>query len=119
MLLAGAALAQSAFGIATLLFRDIRPMIEGGNVAAALALAVAMGRAHAAEIGVAMVPFREMVYIQELDAYVPDDEVPAGRTVLSLAPDGLEGRAWRAAGGTRPSGSLSTTTSAADRRQPT
>jgi putative membrane protein len=29
----------AAFGIATLLFRDIRPMIEGGNVAAALALA--------------------------------------------------------------------------------
>ena len=29
----------AAFGIATLLFRDIRPMIEGGNVAAALTLA--------------------------------------------------------------------------------
>jgi putative membrane protein len=28
----------AAFGIATLLFRDIRPMIEGGNVAAALTL---------------------------------------------------------------------------------
>jgi putative membrane protein len=29
----------AAFGIATLMFREIRPMIEGGNVAAALALA--------------------------------------------------------------------------------
>ncbi|QQP91403.1 DUF350 domain-containing protein [Skermanella sp. TT6] len=29
----------AAFGIATLLFRDMRPMIEGGNVAAALTLA--------------------------------------------------------------------------------
>ena len=28
----------AAFGIATLMFRDIRPMIEGGNVAAALTL---------------------------------------------------------------------------------
>ena len=29
----------AAFGIATLMFREIRPMIEGGNVAAALTLA--------------------------------------------------------------------------------
>ncbi|EWY39599.1 membrane protein [Skermanella stibiiresistens SB22] len=29
----------AAFGIATLMFRDMRPMIEGGNVAAALTLA--------------------------------------------------------------------------------
>ncbi|KJB91355.1 DUF350 domain-containing protein [Skermanella aerolata] len=29
----------AAFGIATLMFRDIRPMIEGGNGAAALTLA--------------------------------------------------------------------------------
>ena len=42
-------------------------------------------RAHAAEIGVEMVPFREMVYIEEIDTYVPDDEVPAGSTVLSLS----------------------------------
>ena len=42
-------------------------------------------RKHAAEIGVEMVPFREMVYIEELDKYVPDDEVPAGATVLNLS----------------------------------
>jgi sulfate adenylyltransferase len=42
-------------------------------------------RTHAAEIGVEMVPFREMVYIRELDKYVPDDEVPAGTTVLNLS----------------------------------
>jgi len=29
----------AAFGVATLMFREIRPMIEGGNVAAALTLA--------------------------------------------------------------------------------
>jgi sulfate adenylyltransferase len=40
---------------------------------------------HAAEIGVEPVPFREMVYVEELDKYVPDDEVPAGRNVLSLS----------------------------------
>ncbi len=42
-------------------------------------------RTHAAEIGVEMVPFREMVYIKELDKYVADDEVPAGTTVLNLS----------------------------------
>jgi sulfate adenylyltransferase len=40
---------------------------------------------HASEIGVEPVPFREMVYVEELDKYVPDDEVPAGRKVLSLS----------------------------------
>jgi sulfate adenylyltransferase len=42
-------------------------------------------REHAAEIGVDMVPFREMVYVADLDTYVPDDEVPAGRKVLNLS----------------------------------
>jgi sulfate adenylyltransferase len=40
---------------------------------------------HAAEIGVEPVPFREMVYVEDLDTYVPDDEVPAGKRVLSLS----------------------------------
>jgi sulfate adenylyltransferase len=42
-------------------------------------------RRHASEIGVEMVPFREMVYVKDLDTYVPDDEVPAGREVLNLS----------------------------------
>jgi sulfate adenylyltransferase len=41
--------------------------------------------AHEAELGVRMVPFRAMVYVEELDAYVPEDEVPAGGRALSLS----------------------------------
>ena len=41
--------------------------------------------AHAAEIGVTPVPFRNMVYIEDLDTYVPDDEIPAGTRVLSIS----------------------------------
>jgi sulfate adenylyltransferase len=40
---------------------------------------------HQAELGVRMVPFRAMVYVEELDAYVPEDEVPAGARALSLS----------------------------------
>jgi sulfate adenylyltransferase len=42
-------------------------------------------REHEAELGVRMVPFRAMVYVEELDAYVPEDEVPAGARALSLS----------------------------------
>lgn len=44
-----------------------------------------MLRAHEAEIGVRMVPFRAMEYLASRDTYVPEDEVPAGETVLSLS----------------------------------
>jgi sulfate adenylyltransferase len=33
---------------------------------------------HDAELGVTMVPFRQMVYLEDRDQYVPEDEVPAG-----------------------------------------
>ena len=42
-------------------------------------------RAHEAELGVAMVPFRNMVYVEDRDGYLPDDEVPAGSRVLDLS----------------------------------
>jgi sulfate adenylyltransferase len=42
-------------------------------------------REHEAELGVRMVPFRAMVYVEELAAYVPEDEVPAGGRALSLS----------------------------------
>jgi sulfate adenylyltransferase len=42
-------------------------------------------REHEREIGVAVVPFRNMVYVEGSDAYLPDDEVPAGSRVLSLS----------------------------------
>jgi sulfate adenylyltransferase len=42
-------------------------------------------RAHEQELGVQMVPFRNMVYVKNLDQYFPDDEIPAGAEVLNLS----------------------------------
>ena len=42
-------------------------------------------RAHEEELGVAMVPFRQMVYVEDFDTYVPDDEVPDGVRVLNIS----------------------------------
>lgn len=47
---------------------------------------------HADEIGIAMVPFREMVYVPDLDRYLPDDEVPAGREGLTISGSDLRAR---------------------------
>jgi len=58
--------------------------------------AQALLRAHQDEIGVAMVPFRQMVYVEELDRYLPEDQVPAGARVLNLS--GTELRQRLAAG---------------------
>ncbi len=43
-----------------------------------------MGR-HQDELGMRMVPFRNMVYVEDLDSYVPDDEVATGSRVLSIS----------------------------------
>jgi sulfate adenylyltransferase len=40
---------------------------------------------HEVELGVEMVPFREMVYVEERDTYMPEDEVPKGARVLSIS----------------------------------
>ncbi len=48
------------------------------------------------EIGVKMVPFQMMVYVQEEDAYLPVDEVPEGEHVLTIS--GTEFRDMLAAG---------------------
>src|SRR5271168_3546936 len=40
---------------------------------------------HEAEMGVKMVPFQMMVYLQNEDRYVPADEVPAGAKVLDVS----------------------------------
>jgi sulfate adenylyltransferase len=40
---------------------------------------------HEAEIGVTMVPFNMMVYLEEQDKYVPDNEVPKGARVLNIS----------------------------------
>ena len=42
-------------------------------------------RTHADELDMIMVPFRNMVYVEDRDEYFPDDEVPAGAKVLDLS----------------------------------
>ncbi|MBV9623772.1 MAG: bifunctional sulfate adenylyltransferase/adenylylsulfate kinase [Acidobacteria bacterium] len=37
------------------------------------------------EIGVTMVPFSMMVYLEDQDQYVPDDEIPEGTRVLNIS----------------------------------
>jgi sulfate adenylyltransferase len=40
---------------------------------------------HQAELGITMIPFQEMVYIQERAGYYPINEVEAGETVLNIS----------------------------------
>ena len=40
---------------------------------------------HQAELGITMVPFQEMVYVQERAQYMPADEVQDGDTVLNIS----------------------------------
>ncbi len=42
-------------------------------------------REFASEVGIEMIPFKQMVYVQERAEYVPSDEVPAGATTLSIS----------------------------------
>ena len=42
-------------------------------------------RQHEAELGVTMVPFKMMVYVEESDSYTPVDEVPEGKHSLNLS----------------------------------
>ena len=42
-------------------------------------------RKHEAELGVTMVPFRQMVYVEHLDGYLPEDEVPSGARTLTIS----------------------------------
>jgi len=44
-----------------------------------------MVTAHAAEIGIEMVPFKQMVFVQEKAQYFPADEVEEGATVLNIS----------------------------------
>jgi sulfate adenylyltransferase len=47
---------------------------------------------HEAEMGVAMVPFQMMVYLENEDRYVPSDEVPKGAKVLDISGTELRAR---------------------------
>jgi sulfate adenylyltransferase len=40
---------------------------------------------HEADIGVTMVPFNMMVYLEDQNKYVPDNEVPSGARVLNMS----------------------------------
>src|SRR5262245_29920901 len=42
-------------------------------------------RTHQDELGITMVPFQEMVFVQERAQYVPANEVQAGETVLNIS----------------------------------
>ena len=42
-------------------------------------------RKHEADLGVTMVPFNMMVYLEDQDKYVPDNEVPKGSRVLNIS----------------------------------
>jgi sulfate adenylyltransferase len=44
-----------------------------------------MVREHAAELGVEVVPFAQLVYVPEDDAYMPASDVPAGRRSVSVS----------------------------------
>ena len=54
--------------------------------------AQALLAAHEAELGVAMVPFKRMVYVEDSDSFLPVDEVPEGRRTLELSGTELRGR---------------------------
>jgi sulfate adenylyltransferase len=41
--------------------------------------------AHEAELGVRMVPFKQLVYVEDMDTYLPVDEVPAGKRTLDIS----------------------------------
>ena len=47
---------------------------------------------HEAEIGVTMVPFSMMVYLEDKDQYVPDNEVPKDARVLNISGTELRDR---------------------------
>lgn len=53
-------------------------------------------RSYEAELGVTMVPFRMMTYVEDLDTYLPEDEVPEGSTSVTIS--GTELRAKLARG---------------------
>ncbi len=44
------------------------------------------------EIGMGVVPFKMMVYIEDMDTYVPEDEVPQGKRVLDISGTDLRRR---------------------------
>jgi sulfate adenylyltransferase len=54
--------------------------------------AQALVRQHEKELGIGMVPFAEMLYVESTDAYMPADEVPAGEQTLNVSGSDLRAR---------------------------
>jgi len=52
-------------------------------------------REHEAEVGVTMVPFRMMTYVEDLDTFLPEDEVPAGARAMNISGTELRQRLAR------------------------
>ena len=50
---------------------------------------------HEAELGVAMVPFKLMVYVEDRDSYSPVDEIPEGTRTLNISGTDLRDRLAR------------------------
>jgi len=40
---------------------------------------------HEEELGIRMVPFKQMVYVEDLDSYFPVDEVPEGKRTINIS----------------------------------
>jgi sulfate adenylyltransferase len=49
-------------------------------------------RAYEEEIGITMVPFQMMVYLEDQDTYIPEDEVPNGSRILNISGTELRAR---------------------------
>jgi sulfate adenylyltransferase len=49
-------------------------------------------REHEEELGVRMVPFRMVTYVEDMDAYLPEDEVPEGARSLNISGTDLRRR---------------------------
>jgi sulfate adenylyltransferase len=58
---------------------------EGGEPFYAPYAAQELLQSQEAELGIGIVPFQMMVYVEDLDAYVPEDEVPKGARALQIS----------------------------------
>jgi sulfate adenylyltransferase len=54
-----------------------------------------LAKKHEKEIGLGIVPFQNMVYVEDLDQYFSEDEVPPGSRVLSISGTELRSRLAR------------------------
>lgn len=65
---------------------------EGGKPFYAAHGAQELLATHQTEIGITMVPYQNMVYLEDKDVFVPDDQVPNGSRVLDISRPELHAR---------------------------